>query len=72
VKTKRAAIYTRVSTLDQHPEIQEHDLVDYVARRNWNLYKVYTDKGVSGATERRPALDKLLEDYVLRWRSSAI
>jgi DNA invertase Pin-like site-specific DNA recombinase len=62
LKTKRAAVYTRVSTLDQHPEIQEHDLVDYIARRNWDLCKVYTDKGVSGATERRPALDTLLED----------
>ncbi|MGA2859893.1 MAG: recombinase family protein [Candidatus Sulfotelmatobacter sp.] len=62
MKTKKAAVYTRVSTLDQHPEMQQQELVEYVKRRGWNLYKVYSDKGVSGATERRPALDALLED----------
>lgn len=62
MKSKRAACYTRVSTLDQHPEVQEQEVVEYIARRNWVLHKVYSDKGVSGATERRPALDALLED----------
>src|ERR1019366_615271 len=41
MKLKRAAIYTRVSTLDQHPEMQEQELRDYVARRNWTLHQVY-------------------------------
>jgi DNA invertase Pin-like site-specific DNA recombinase len=59
---KKAAIYTRVSTLDQHPEMQRQELVQYVKRRGWCLYKEYSDKGVSGTTERRPALDALLED----------
>ncbi len=62
MKAKRAGIYTRVSTSDQHPEMQERELVDYARRRNWNIHKVYCDKGVSGATEKRPALDELLED----------
>lgn len=31
-------------------------------QRGWLVYKVYTDKGISGAVERRPALDSLLED----------
>ncbi len=59
---KKAAIYTRVSTMDQHPEMQRQELVDYVKRRGWSLRKEYNDKGVSGALERRPALDALLED----------
>lgn len=42
--------------------MQEQELREYVARRNWVLYKVYRDQGVSGATERRPALDALLDD----------
>jgi predicted site-specific integrase-resolvase len=40
VRAKRAAIYTRVSTLDQHPEMQEEELVQYVTHRNWTLHKV--------------------------------
>ncbi len=47
------AIYTRVSTTEQHPEMQEQELLEYVKRRNWKLYKVYCDKGVSGAAEKR-------------------
>ena len=33
----KAAVYTRVSSVDQHPEMQEAELVDYVKRRGWNL-----------------------------------
>jgi DNA invertase Pin-like site-specific DNA recombinase len=59
---KRAAIYTRVSTADQHPEMQEEELVRYIASRNWALCKTYSDKGVSGVKEKRPGLDALLDD----------
>jgi DNA invertase Pin-like site-specific DNA recombinase len=62
MRQKRAAIYTRVSTLDQHPEMQAAELKDYVKRRNWSVSRIYTDKGVSGSKERRPALDALLTD----------
>jgi DNA invertase Pin-like site-specific DNA recombinase len=72
---KKAAIYTRVSTQDQHPEMQRQELVEYVKRRGWSLYKEYSDKGVSGSVERRPALDALLEDcrrkkidFVVVWK----
>jgi DNA invertase Pin-like site-specific DNA recombinase len=72
---KKAAIYTRVSTQDQHPEMQQKELVDYVKRRGWNLHKEYSDKGISGSVERRPALDALLEDcrrkridFVVVWK----
>lgn len=62
MKPKRAAIYTRVSTTDQHPEIQEQELRNYVASRGWTLHRVYSDKGVSGSVEKRPGLDALLDD----------
>jgi DNA invertase Pin-like site-specific DNA recombinase len=57
----RAAIYARVSTLDQEPENQLRDLRDYCTRRGWEA-KEYVDRGVSGAKEKRPALDQLLKD----------
>lgn len=62
MKAKHVAIYTRVSTTDQHPEMQEQELRDYVAQRNWTLHQVYTDKGVSGAIEKRPGLDAMMND----------
>jgi len=62
MRAKRAGIYTRVSTTDQHPEIQEKELVQYVTRRGWSQYRIYCDKGISGATDKRPALNTLFED----------
>jgi DNA invertase Pin-like site-specific DNA recombinase len=57
----RAAIYARVSTFDQEPENQLVELRRYVAARQWTATE-YTDRGVSGAKDRRPALDQLLAD----------
>jgi DNA invertase Pin-like site-specific DNA recombinase len=62
VTAKRAGIYVRVSTGEQDTAMQERELVEYVKRRGWSLYKIYSDKGVSGATEKRPALDALFDD----------
>ena len=59
--TQRAAIYARVSTLDQQPENQLEELRRYVQARSWTAQE-YVDKGVSGAKDRRPALDRLLTD----------
>ncbi len=57
----RAAIYARVSTVDQEPENQLAELRRYVEARSWTAAE-YVDHGVSGAKERRPALDRLLRD----------
>ena len=57
----RAALYVRVSTLDQHPETQLYDLQQLVAQRGYEVVKQYTDR-ISGAKARRPALDQLLAD----------
>src|SRR5467141_1591110 len=57
----RAAIYARVSTLDQEPENQLQELRRYVEARGWTVTE-HVDRGVSGAKDRRPALDRLLAD----------
>jgi DNA invertase Pin-like site-specific DNA recombinase len=58
----RAAIYARVSTLDQQPENQLAELRRYVAARGWDAAVEYVDRGVSGTTTARPALDRLVKD----------
>jgi DNA invertase Pin-like site-specific DNA recombinase len=57
----RAASYARVSTFDQEPENQLAEVRRYVSARGWTAVE-YVDKGVSGAKDRRPALDQLLTD----------
>ena len=44
----RAAIYARVSTLDQEPENQLAEVRRYVQARGWTAVE-YVDRGVSGA-----------------------
>ena len=59
---KRAALYLRVSTLDQHPQNQLHDLQQLAQQRGWEIVHEYRDQGISGTRVRRPALDELLGD----------
>jgi DNA invertase Pin-like site-specific DNA recombinase len=58
---KRAALYLRVSTLDQHPETQLRDLEQMARQREFEIVERYTDR-ISGTRARRPGLDKLLAD----------
>src|ERR1700680_384662 len=57
----RSALYQRVSTLDQNPENQALELRRYIAARGWTAVE-YVDRGVSGAKDKRPALDALVSD----------
>jgi DNA invertase Pin-like site-specific DNA recombinase len=57
----KAAIYARVSTFDQEPENQLAELRRYGDARGWPA-TAYVDKGVSGAKDKRPALDALVAD----------
>jgi DNA invertase Pin-like site-specific DNA recombinase len=57
----KSAIYARVSTIDQEPENQLQELRRYAQARGWAAVE-YVDRGVSGAKDRRPALDELIVD----------
>lgn len=60
----RVAIYARVSTANngQSPEMQTRELREYAERRCWSLAGEYVDIGISGTSEKRPALEKLMAD----------
>jgi DNA invertase Pin-like site-specific DNA recombinase len=67
----------RVSTLDQHPETQMHDLHEMATQR-YQIVQEYTDM-ISGAKARRPGLDAMMRDarrgqfdVVLVWASGRI
>src|SRR5688500_9846023 len=62
----KAAIYARVSTVDQTCENQLLELRRYADARGWIVTREYVDEGVSGAKERRPALDALVKDATRR------
>jgi DNA invertase Pin-like site-specific DNA recombinase len=59
---KKAAIYCRVSTSDQHIESQLYDLRELAAQRGLEVVHEYEDRGISGTKARRPRLDALLAD----------
>jgi DNA invertase Pin-like site-specific DNA recombinase len=59
---KRAALYCRVSTVDQHPETQLNELRQFAANRGFKIVGEYTDHGYSGARTRRPELDHMMDD----------
>jgi DNA invertase Pin-like site-specific DNA recombinase len=63
----RVALYARVSTLNnQDPEMQLSELREYAARRGWQIVEEFTDQGVSGCKESRPALNRLMSDACRR------
>jgi len=57
----KAAIYARVSALDQEPKNQLQELRRYIDARDWTGTEL-VDRGVSGSKDKRPALDALLKD----------
>ena len=71
----KVALYTRVSTQDQSVEMQLSDLRKFCEQRGFEVYREYSDEGVSGTKEKRPSLDELMRDArkrkfdaVLCWR----
>jgi DNA invertase Pin-like site-specific DNA recombinase len=60
MKPPRAVLYARVSRADQHADLQLEELRRVAAERGWNVVAELVDHGVSGATDRRPQLDRLL------------
>jgi DNA invertase Pin-like site-specific DNA recombinase len=63
----QVALYARVSTLNnQDPEMQLSELREYAGRRGWQIVEEFTDQGVSGCKESRPALNRLMSDACRR------
>lgn len=70
----RTAIYARVSTLDQDPEMQLRELRAYAKHRRLTITDQFIDR-VSGTRDDRPELDRLWQqvragkiDTVLVWK----
>lgn len=58
----KAAIYCRVSTSDQNIEAQELACKEYCLRAGHDVYGIYSDNGISGMTDKRPAFNEMLDD----------
>ena len=59
----RIGLYARVSTMhNQNPEVQLAELREHATRRGWEVVGEYIDRGITGARERRPELDRLWAD----------
>ena len=58
---KRAALYSRISTGDQHLETQLLDLRELAKQRGLDIVCEYSDV-ISGAKSKRPGLDRLMAD----------
>lgn len=58
----KAALYLRVSTIEQTTLNQELELLDYCKKNNIDVYKIYKDEGISGSKTSRPQLDSMLQD----------
>lgn len=75
----RCARYLRVSKLDQNPALQDDETKEFISRRGWKLTGTYIDHGISGSREKRPELDRLLQDakrgkfdVLLVWKSDRL
>jgi DNA invertase Pin-like site-specific DNA recombinase len=59
----KIAIYARVSTKNgQDPEMQLAELREYIHNRKWKIAGEYVDKGISGALDSRPELNRFMAD----------
>jgi site-specific DNA recombinase len=67
-KIRSVAIYSRVSTIEQAEvgysiDEQERLLIEYCDKMGYEVYKCYSDRGISGKNiKNRPALKELLRD----------
>jgi DNA invertase Pin-like site-specific DNA recombinase len=73
--SNRTAIYLRVSTADQKPDLQFDGLRAYAARAGLEIVQEFLDVAVSGRKQGRPQLDALMQaardyafDCVLVWK----
>lgn len=67
MRENRAALYIRVSSERQAEEgfsleAQQSLLMDVIERKDLQLYRVYSDPGVSGGSFKRPGVQAMIED----------
>lgn len=65
--TKRAALYIRVSTLEQAQEgysvgEQKERLIAYCKAKDWLIADIYVDGGYTGSNLNRPGIQKLISE----------
>lgn len=58
---KRVVLYSRVSSIEQHPETQLCDLRPLATARGYETVGQYSDT-ISGSKAKRPGLDQLMSD----------
>ena len=58
--TIRTALYLRISTADQKPDLQFDGLRQYADRAGLTIVGEYLDTAVSGRKQGRPQLDALM------------
>ena len=59
---KKAALYLRVSTVEQSISSQRYDLIQLAEQRGLEVVREYSDVGISGTKARRPGLDAMMAD----------
>ena len=64
---RRAALYIRVSTLEQAQEgysvgEQKERLIAYCKAQDWLIADVYVDGGYTGSNIKRPGIQKLISE----------
>jgi DNA invertase Pin-like site-specific DNA recombinase len=60
---RKVVIYARVSTNSaQRPEMQIWELREYCKNRGWKIAGEFIDSGISGGTDSRPQLNRLMAD----------
>jgi DNA invertase Pin-like site-specific DNA recombinase len=75
---KKVVLYLRVSSIDQHPETQLHDLEVMAQQRGLEIVQRYTDR-ITGTRARRQGLDQMMADarrhrfdIVMVWASDRV
>ena len=59
---RKAALYARTSTFEQHPESQFIQLREIAAQRGFEVVATYCDHGISGSKARRPGIDAMMRE----------
>jgi DNA invertase Pin-like site-specific DNA recombinase len=78
-KQVRAAVYLRVSRSDQNEQLQADGISLLTSQRGWVVVETFTDHGISGSKDKRPALDRMMAlarsggfDVLVCWKADRL